>query len=446
MSPHPRSIADVAAEHTIPPAQGEDQPVDSVNFRTEKGKIIPPALARHLRQQTPTATGGGVIHAYEGGVYAPGEAVLAERVHAIGGDDWTRHMAGEVLGAIRAGSPVLDEHPPLDKINVRNGIYDLTSGALVTHDPAVLFPIQLPVTFDPDASCPAIARFLGDTLDDPTALLFLELAGYLLTGDNRMQRAFLFKGPKGNGKSTALDVLTALLGRQNVSHVALQQLDEHRFAVAQLYGRLANMHADLPGRAVKGTSTFKCITGGDAVMAEHKGRDPFTFTPYARFVFSANETPPTHDGSEAYFDRWTILPFTRTFRGVAGEDRNLRAKLTTPGELSGLLNLALSTIPKVRADGFTIGDAVRAEHEQFRLDSDPVSAFLDECCQVVADARTARSAVYRAYSEWCRDTGRSALAAQRFTARVRDRYGAAVTETTYSGTRQWAGLRLHGGA
>lgn len=416
--------------------------LQAAGFRDDKGKIIPPYLARHLRQQTPTATGGGVLHVYTDGVYTPGEAALVERIGSIADGAWTRHLQGEVLGAIRAGSPVLDEHPPLDRINVKNGIFDLDSGTLVTHTADNLFPVQLPVIYDPDADCPAIARFLHNTLDQPTGRLFLELAGYLLTGDNRFQRAFLFKGPKGNGKSTALDLLTALLGTQNVSHVALQQLDEHRFAVAQLHGRLANFHADLPGRAVNGTATFKCITGGDPIMAEHKGRDPFTFTPYARFVFSANETPPTHDGSEAYFDRWTILPFTRTFRGVAGEDRNLRAKLTTCRELSGLLNLALATIPKVRADGFTIGEAVHAEHERFRLDSDPVSAFVDECCDIVADGRVARRAVYRAYAEWCKDNGRAALANQRFTSRLGDRN--AVTQVTVNGTRMWGGIRLRG--
>ncbi len=36
---------------------------------------------------------------------------------------------------------------------------------------------------------------------------------------------------------------------------------------------------------------FKALTGEDFITAERKNKDPFSFRPYARFLFSCNEIP-----------------------------------------------------------------------------------------------------------------------------------------------------------
>jgi phage/plasmid-associated DNA primase len=50
-----------------------------------------------------------------------------------------------------------------------------------------------------------------------------------------------------------------------------------------------------------------------------KYRDPFEFTPFARLLFSANRLPASNDASQAFFDRWLIVPFASRFRGTRGE-------------------------------------------------------------------------------------------------------------------------------
>ena len=87
-----------------------------------------------------------------------------------------------------------------------------------------------------------------------------------------------------------------MLGSANVSHVPLQALDEDRFEVAELDGRLANICGDLDPRAARSSSTFKVLTGGtDQVTAERKFGQPFAFLPSARLIFSANEAPASAD-------------------------------------------------------------------------------------------------------------------------------------------------------
>ena len=88
----------------------------------------------------------------------------------------------------------------------------------------------------------------------------------------------------------------------------LINIAENRFATADLLGKLANLCGDIDTRAIRQSSTFKEITGGDTIAAERKFGQPFSFRPFALLIFSANEAPFSADQSEAWFDRWLILP------------------------------------------------------------------------------------------------------------------------------------------
>ena len=87
--------------------------------------------------------------------------------------------------------------------------------------------------------------------------------------------------------------------------------------MARLVGKLANICPDLPSTDLTGTSVFKSITGGDSLLAERKFEESFEFVPYARLVFSANLPPKSQDASPAFFRRWLVVPFEKTFQAGA---------------------------------------------------------------------------------------------------------------------------------
>jgi putative DNA primase/helicase len=64
-------------------------------------------------------------------------------------------------------------------------------------------------------------------------------------------------------------------------------------------------------------------------------------------IFSSNKIPDSDDKSYAYYKRWLILAFDRVFHGIT-KDTNLIHRLTTPAELSGVLNLALIALRQLR--------------------------------------------------------------------------------------------------
>jgi len=404
-------------------------------------------LALELHGETPVARGGGELFTYRDGHYRPGgRENLRERITRKLGDDWKRNRADETLAYLADSAQRLLDSPPVDQVNLRNGILDTSDGKLAPHDPDLLTPIQLPVAYDPAATCPAIDKFLAETLDADLAEVIYELAGYLVIPDNSLQVAALFLGEGANGKSTMLNVLTALIGERNVSSIALHRLDEDRFAPAGLYGKLANVFADLDARALQASSMFKAITGGDLIDGERKYSDAFSFRPYSRLLYSANEPPPTPDSSDAFFRRWLVLPFDRRFDGST-VDRNLTAKLTAPAELSGLLNRGLERLPDLRRRGaFTATDASVNAAERFRVDADSVAGFLADKCELNLDARTPKPKMFPAYREWCSENNRRPVSKQKFNRRVEALYPYELIQVVVNGTQCWSGIRLEGGS
>jgi putative DNA primase/helicase len=403
-------------------------------------KFTPKKLADTLVAETPVATdAAGNLFAYRSGVYVPGEDDLRDRITRHLAHDWRRNRRDDVLGFLRDSAPKLMVEPPIDRINTLTGIVDL-NGNVEPHTPDFLSPIQVPVNFDPGAECPAIDRFLSEVLAADLAEQFREWAGYLTVPDNSLQAALMALGAGANGKSTALNVLGALIGERNFSAVALHRLEDDRFAVAELEGMLANIFGDLDARALNASSIFKSITGGDMITGERKFKDAYQFKAYARLLFSANEPPPTPDSSAAFFRRWQILPFERRF-DPSKADRHLTAKLTTPDELAGLFVVGLARLDDLRRRGeFLASDAGAAAKERFKIDADTVSGFLDDACEV-GDGRVPKATLYRAYQEWCRESGRPPKGKQKFNRQIAEKFA----EVKSHGTTCWDGLLLENG-
>jgi len=130
--------------------------------------------------------------------------------------------------------------------------------------------MQLPLEYDPAAICPAFDGYLATTFDVDVIPLIEEILGWCLLPDRRFEQAVMLTGEGENGKSVFLDLVGYLLGEGNVSNVALQDLEENRFRAAELYGKLANVFADLDARGLQSSSMFKTLTTGDYIVAGAK--------------------------------------------------------------------------------------------------------------------------------------------------------------------------------
>jgi len=217
------------------------------------------------------------IVVYEDGVYRPnGVSRIKEQVGHRLLHLTSAHRVAEVVNYIGIMTYVDREDFNADPhiLNLRNGLLDTTTLVLKPHTPEYLSTIRIPVEYDPTADCPKIRKFLGEVLPSDDVPIIEELIGYCLESSYHIHRAFLFCGDGANGKSTLIELVRAFLGKANCSTTPLQAFDNNRFSTASLFGKLANLYADIPSTAIRHVGTFKMLTGGDTVQGEKSSRTP----------------------------------------------------------------------------------------------------------------------------------------------------------------------------
>lgn len=341
-------------------------------------------------------------------------------------EDWIRKMVQHSHGPWYTGNPSnqvvswlvnelasskveLTERLPGGLINVRNGMLDPLldeHGVVVGHSCQFVSISQIPVNWNSGASCPLIDKFLAEVADSETVELIWEMIGYILFGNNERQKAFLLRGPGGNGKSVLLWILTRLVGGKYIQNSSLNDLCDNRFRAAGLYGKKANVCGDLGTKAVENVDMFKRLTGSDEVEVEHKGRDPFKFLNKAVLVFSANADPRLLDRTRAVEDRWVLISLPNTFRGTASENPNLFQELTSKDELEGALIKAIEGYRRLeKQNGFTIPAASAKLKRDFKASNSSAKAFFYECLEETEDEedRIERALLHRVYMRWMED-------------------------------------------
>jgi P4 family phage/plasmid primase-like protien len=362
--------------------------------------FIPKRLGDYLLTQYHIKYAAEMLWVYRNGVYVPdGARILAAAAQQLLGEERRQNRIEETLRYIEVATYAELPPPDLRYINLLNGRLEWATGALHKHAPEVFTVIQLPVRYDSDATCPTFDQYLKTTLDEDVIPLVEEVMGDHLIPDTRYEKATMLTGVGENGKSVFIDTLTALLGPQHVSNVALQDLEENRFRVAELFGKLGNFFADLDPRALKSSSMFKTLVTGDEIQAERKFKDPFKFRNVARLLFSANKLPDTSDRTHAFYRRWHVIPFTRTFTG-SNRDPELREKLAR--ELPGIFLRALTGLKRLSEQkAFTVPQAVRDALSHYERQNDSLAAFLEEAVDIGPTFSVTKQRFYQRYCRWC---------------------------------------------
>jgi len=385
------------------PKQGEKP--DHKKYFVEE-KFIPSILAEEIMQEYRfiTMRDNEQMYVWFDGCYRPyAESLIKEECKRRLGEEFRANRASEVIEYIKASTFTERREEPPHLIPLLNGVLDINTMELKPLSPDYMFFNLLPVRYDPEAKCPKIEKFLNDVAGCKEDIeLLLEVIGFCLYREYFIAIALLLVGEGANGKTTFLNLVKRFLGQENVSGRSLQELEENRFAKADLYHKLANIYSDLPDKALWSTGTFKMLTGRDLIHAERKFQQPFTFENYAKLLFSANKVPETYDESDAFFRRWIIVVFPNTFTSDKA-DPQILDKITTPEELSGLLNLALAALKRLLERGrFSYSKTTEEIRADYTRKSSPIGAFVMDCLNVDPDAFIPKQDLYNVFAEYCR--------------------------------------------
>lgn len=411
----------------------------SGDYFDEDGGLLAEKAAFALLEEHPCALASdGTVAVYDAGRYIIDRDALMSFVTEMLGD---RHrpvhystVSQVVTGKLAMDGRRLTDRPRSDLLNVRNGMLDLLTGELHPHSPEYMSIAQLPVTWDPEASCPTYERWLSEVLPSDQRDDLEEITSTMLDPARTPHKSIFLFGPSRSGKSTFLRIMRAVAGEGNTAGVTLHQLAEDKFAAASLYGKALNVAADLSSRHIEDLSIWKMLTGEDLIAANLKYGRMFNFVNQALFAFSANELPTVSEASRAYFERVKPFKFPRSFAG--SEDPSIEDSIMA-NELSGVLRRWQRAFVRLRERG-QFQPTAWAVLVEFETASDRVRMWMAEEMSVVLtfeDAEGVQRAVsdgqncprgsgmtptelHAVFGSWATENGYSTLGKQKFVSRL----------------------------
>jgi len=400
---------DLELDSALTEAQTSESSPLKIAFKENDKKPAIYEVAKFLIEKYNIKTISGIkrreIFIYQDGIYKPGEDVLKMDIRNILEELSNTHHIKEIIETIKDLTPTDRKDFVVNPnfINLRNGVFNIQTKELYSHDPKYLFLIKIPITYIPNTDCPKIKKFLSDILDEDQIKIVQEWVGSLLYRLYFIKKALILVGEGDTGKTTLLNLFFAFLGEANVSGISLQQITHDKFASSNLYNKHLNLYDDLSSTDIKDNGAFKIATGGGVITGEKKFGDQFQFKNFAKLTFACNKIPDVKEVSdEAYFNRWMVLQFNRVIE-EENRDKFLLDKITTPEELSGLLNFALEGLGRILTQQrFSYDkDVSEVKEEMLRSGSSIAQFGQDKLEQSTTGDWVSKDNMYTTFTEYC---------------------------------------------
>jgi len=345
------------------------------------------------------------IYVYQNGLYVDGgETHIKEMLHRLY-YGIPRSEVNELLATIRATTYVtnddFDTYPEL--IHLKNCILNVKNLKVFEQTHELLTRNQIQTVYDPDAKCPKIIQFLREVIPEGADLKSLvELLASTLLHKVKLEKAIILVGDQANGKSTLIELLIEVLGAQNISNVALQRLATNRFATSTMVGKILNAYGDLDIDSIEQTGMIKQIISHDHIMVEKKNKNAYPTKIPIRLMYSANHLPDFPNADEAIFRRFWIIKFP-IFFPPERRDLQLLAKLTTPEERAGFLNILVKNAHQLlkKEFRFTHFQDLDVTKRLWREKSDSASAWIEMQVLMSPDFKMPTQEFYEYYRTWC---------------------------------------------
>jgi P4 family phage/plasmid primase-like protien len=357
----------------------------------------------------------------------------------------TRAIINNVIGAMESICTIpssivmpswLPDRSERNYLAVQNGLLDMdqlfqgSEGCLRPVSDDWFCAFQLDYPFDLDADCPIWQRFIHSAMDgDHERIAILqEWAGYCLTGRNEYQRFLAMEGEGGNGKTVYTAGITAMLGSENISRVALEKFGG-QFDLSTTIGKAVNICGDVGELDRAAEAELKQFTGGDVMQFDRKNKTPMTAKPTAKLILSWNLRPRFADRSDGLWRRMVLIPFNHKPAAneiVRGMDES--KWWVENGQAPGILLWAIAGLRRLRDQGdFTRSAVVNAAMDDYRIGANPALEFLTEFVQYEDGGKISKIRLYELYQHFCQKTGHSRpLAHRAFGREVKKRFPLAI--------------------
>jgi len=229
-----------------------------------------------------------------------------------------------------------------DYITFCNGNLDLNTMKLVPWSPDIVSISKINYSYDSDAEAKLFKEFINVSFEKDSHNFIRAFFWSAIRGDNRAQVFLYVLGPGGTGKSTFVNILGMIMGKEGTLTTTLRDLSQDKFEGFNLVGKrlicindTETFHGDL--------SVIKAITGGDSIQGRVKHQSGSTeIIPRGLLVVTGNAPLQTRDASGAISRRMRVLnmnnPVTPERRKPLLYFRDGQWNGPLASECSGILN------------------------------------------------------------------------------------------------------------
>jgi putative DNA primase/helicase len=307
-------------------------------------------------------------------------------------------------------------------INLKNGSLVLTESGVILKpfDYKDFLTHQLEFSHNPIAKNELFLNYLNEVLPDKeTQRTLQEVTGYLFIKGLKMEKIFFLYGTGANGKSVFFEVLSQVIGKDNISNYSLESLtDDKGYHRAMIKEKIVNYGTDIRLTKID-AGMFKTLASGEPIEARLPYREPFVMSEYAKLIFNVNKMDSANiEHTHGFYRRLLIIPFSQTINDV-DQDKDLHKKILQ--DRAGVLNWIIEGAKNViKNRNIFISKECEDFKQKFIKETDSVAMYESDFIESMRGNIYFKS-VKEAYSEYkiyCLDGGYRALGRNNFSNRM----------------------------
>jgi P4 family phage/plasmid primase-like protien len=302
---------------------------------------------------------------------------------------------------------------------VQNGVIDLRTGEFREFRQENYLLEKIDVVYDPNARCPVFCGFMETVTNQ--AVDRLTLIDWLACHAIKLPLPYVMflLGLGRNGKGLYERLMKAFYGHAAFRDFAIDAPAKNNFAASKLFrkrGWIAAETNTTEKETVIGTELFKLISGNGAIDGDVKySIEGLHFEPYTQITCDTNGMPRFKDKSVGWEERIVTMNLPYLFKErlekdnplVKIADPDLYDKLTSPSELSGILNLIIDRAKLICKTKRITKRSGSAMLKGYGEQSNSVTTFLNTFCEYessLSGKLTEFAPVYDAFETWCQRT------------------------------------------
>lgn len=259
-------------------------------------------------------------------------------------------------------------------IQFKDIIIDFETGEHFEATPKYFITNPIPYSIGKSEDTPMMDKFFKDWVGADYVQTLYEIVSYCACTEQFLQTIIALTGAGSNGKGTYLQLLSKILGKDNVSSSELKILATKNFETSCLYRKLICMVGEVSATDLKSTNLIKSLSGQDLIRYEFKGKTPFSDYSATTIIIATNSLPMTPDKSIGFYRRWLIIDFPNQFK-IKRDILSIIPEIEYNNLCKKMIRILGELCIKNK---FTNEGTIEEKSKKYEERSNPIISFLDE--------------------------------------------------------------------